>query len=1562
MKTNLNPFPARLPLGAHVPVLIGILGLGLLQPSAWATAYKSSASGTWETTTTWTPNGTPTTSDTVEIQSGHNVTVTSTTATAGGVTIDSGGILSIGNSVNSGYTLTIAGSLANNGSITLGSGGSSSPTHKFIFSGTTGISTWTGSGDISGPKSALTINAGVTLDITALSPGLKFKNTGGSVNFTINGTLIAGSQVVNQNGSTGTLNIGAGATVQCGNANGLVNGAIGTFNWPGGTRTLNPGSSYVFNGSAAQVTPGLPAAINNLTVNNNAGVTLGAALTVTNVVTLTSGKLTTTAANLLTIGATTGGGSVSGGSATAYVSGPLAQIYSAAASKNFPVGVNGNARVVGVNLTTLTGTPTITVTPKEPASFGGTAPAGYTIWATRSWTVASSVASGNVCALTLDGTDFSPDGAATLLGYDGATVTTLGTSYASPNYSASLINLTAASDFALGCPAPVTPSITGVSAPECSPVEVDWGAVSGASTYSVYRKLSGGSYGAALATGLTGTSYFDTAAASGNTYVYAVSATAACGAESSASADSSPVTPTGAPAAPAISSVTPGCATVTVNWGTVSGDTGGYNIYRKLSGGSYGAAIGNAPSGASTYADSTATDATKSYVYAVTAVGACESVKSGDSAGATPTNAGIVNSPANAATVLGYSAAFNVTAVHATAYQWQVNKGSGFVNVVEGVDGTGSATASFTTAAATSAMSGYQYQCVVTGCAGTVTSAAASLGIATHYRSVASGNWGASGTWQVSVDGSTGWATPPSGAFPGASDTVQIRANHSVTNVDNSTNYAAAVTVDTSGTLYMNSQGSTTSSAGTWLFIGGNLANNGTVTGSNPGSGNQNYMVFAGNATWSGSGDISGSKISVSINAGVTLTLGCDVTLRGSTGKAYFQVNGTLYAGAHRIVQGGTSGSSFTLGPGATLETANTGGIGGTGSGTGTWQSLVGGMSLSPLANYIFDGAAAQAAGSGFPATLNNLTVNNSGGTVTLPATFITGTLYVQSGLLSFGATTTSTAGALTFDGATTQATGTWGSTGSGAANIDPAHFADTGYVTVVGPFTVGATTQFRSRTTGNWNVASTWEASPDNGATWGAIFTGFTPGSMPGNTHTASVRSGNTVTLTEAESCGTLNVNSGGTLDLTNQPLTLTGAPTLAGALRMTVAKTGPDAFTGASLAQSAGTLAYGGTLTVTSTGLALANGDTLPLFSAPAYGGGFTTVTGPTAPAGLAANASQLTGGTGGNLTIGCNGSLAVTLAAQVNVTCNGGNNGSITANAATGGSGAGYTYSIDGVNYQAGLAFSGLAAGAYTLTAQDGNGCVSTGVPVTLTQPTVLVASAGASHAICTGGSIQIGGSPTASGGTAAYGYSWSPVTGLDNATIANPTASPASTTLYTVTVTDANGCTANSQMTVTVHPLPTTSAITGPATVNASEANVHYSVTLTSGSSYAWTVPAGASITSGATGPDNNEIVVTFGTTSGNIEVIETSAAGCAGSPATLAVTVQNQQPVTITGLEGTTLSYSGGAGSKFVLLSSPTAYAPLSGWSRVATNTASPGTFTIPLVGSAELLFYSVKSE
>jgi gliding motility-associated-like protein len=72
---------------------------------------------------------------------------------------------------------------------------------------------------------------------------------------------------------------------------------------------------------------------------------------------------------------------------------------------------------------------------------------------------------------------------------------------------------------------------------------------------------------------------------------------------------------------------------------------------------------------------------------------------------------------------------------------------------------------------------------------------------------------------------------------------------------------------------------------------------------------------------------------------------------------------------------------------------------------------------------------------------------------------------------------------------------------------------------------------------------------------------------------------------------------------------------------------------------------------------------------------------------------------------------------------------------------------------------------------------------------------------------------------------------------------------------------------------------------------SSSGIQYSILLTSGSSYLWTVPDDAVITSGSAGPDNNQISVDFGIHSGNITVTETNLHGCQGLPVQLAVELQ-----------------------------------------------------------------------
>lgn len=108
----------------------------------------------------------------------------------------------------------------------------------------------------------------------------------------------------------------------------------------------------------------------------------------------------------------------------------------------------------------------------------------------------------------------------------------------------------------------------------------------------------------------------------------------------------------------------------------------------------------------------------------------------------------------------------------------------------------------------------------------------------------------------------------------------------------------------------------------------------------------------------------------------------------------------------------------------------------------------------------------------------------------------------------------------------------------------------------------------------------------------------------------------------------------------------------------------------------------------------------------------------------------------------------------------------------------------------------------AGVYKLYITNSYGCIdSTSTSVTVNP--LPIAFAGSDNTICDSPNAQIQiGSPPVAGNT----YSWSPVTGLSNATISNPIVKPTSTLVYTLLVTNTFGCSASSKVTITKVPLP------------------------------------------------------------------------------------------------------------------------------------------------------------
>ncbi|MFN9114103.1 MAG: PKD domain-containing protein, partial [Bacteroidota bacterium] len=107
------------------------------------------------------------------------------------------------------------------------------------------------------------------------------------------------------------------------------------------------------------------------------------------------------------------------------------------------------------------------------------------------------------------------------------------------------------------------------------------------------------------------------------------------------------------------------------------------------------------------------------------------------------------------------------------------------------------------------------------------------------------------------------------------------------------------------------------------------------------------------------------------------------------------------------------------------------------------------------------------------------------------------------------------------------------------------------------------------------------------------------------------------------------------------------------------------------------------------------------------------------------------------------------------------------------------------------------------------------------------TVTWAGAGNDATICSGNNVTIG--STATGGSGRFAYVWTPSTGLNNAFVARPVASPNTTTTYFVMLIDSNsGNKWIDTVVVNVNPSPTaefTFAATSGGTINFTNASIN-----------------------------------------------------------------------------------------------------------------------------------------
>ncbi len=150
---------------------------------------------------------------------------------------------------------------------------------------------------------------------------------------------------------------------------------------------------------------------------------------------------------------------------------------------------------------------------------------------------------------------------------------------------------------------------------------------------------------------------------------------------------------------------------------------------------------------------------------------------------------------------------------------------------------------------------------------------------------------------------------------------------------------------------------------------------------------------------------------------------------------------------------------------------------------------------------------------------------------------------------------------------------------------------------------------------------------------------------------------------------------------------------------------------------------------------------------------------------------------------------------------LSCNANSSGQASLDVSGGAGNYTYLWSDSSTNQN----LTGADAGNYAVTVTDANGCTVEASGIGISEPDVLTLLASADETILAGYTTELEVLST-DGGTGALNYAW-----LPNNSVANPTsdrtdATPSETTLYLVTVTDENGCTAVDSVLITVNDIP------------------------------------------------------------------------------------------------------------------------------------------------------------
>ncbi|MCB9187811.1 MAG: gliding motility-associated C-terminal domain-containing protein [Flavobacteriales bacterium] len=262
-------------------------------------------------------------------------------------------------------------------------------------------------------------------------------------------------------------------------------------------------------------------------------------------------------------------------------------------------------------------------------------------------------------------------------------------------------------------------------------------------------------------------------------------------------------------------------------------------------------------------------------------------------------------------------------------------------------------------------------------------------------------------------------------------------------------------------------------------------------------------------------------------------------------------------------------------------------------------------------------------------------------------------------------------------------------------------------------------------------------------------------------------------------------------------------------------------------------------------------------------------------------------------------------ITNESRNDVSCNGGNDGSISITATGIGT---LEYSIDGgSNFTTSGTFNGLSAGTYNVVVKDGNGCTTIGSTMILGEPTSISYTAMITNASCgnSNGSISI----SASGGTGALQYSINGGTTFQSSSSFSGLIDGS----YNVVIKDNNGCLNSGTEVINTTTGPAVGSVTNTNITCNGAANGTITITATG------TATLQYSVNGGATYQSSNSF---SGLNTGNYNVIVQDGNGCTSSGGSITISEPTSILISTSSMDATcgsnngsiTISATGGTGT------------------------------------------------